>query len=64
MSNQSKETIVKVKETFKKLAEQVSETSQKVSTLGDKELSKRIQKVQESTEQVIKHIEERSDGAI
>ncbi len=60
MSEESKKKLEKIK----KLYETVKEGSDKIlkeqsEPLGDKELNKKIKKVSEDAEQIVKHIEEK-----
>ncbi len=55
-SKQSLEKIKKIYETVKEGSEKLIKESEK---LGDKGLTKKIQKVQEGAGEVVKHIEER-----
>lgn len=64
MSNESRETIKSTKETFKKLAEVITSGSDQVNALGDKKLSEYIFEIRNNAEQIVKHIEERSDEAL
>lgn len=59
MSAETKEIIQEVKRTFEKVGTDADNFQTKVSPL-DGELAKKIQKVKESSKEVIKHIEERS----
>lgn len=61
MSQKSKEKIKATKETFKKLAEVIAVNSNKINTLGDKKLSEYIFQIRDNAEQIVKHIEERSE---
>lgn len=60
MSKESKEVIEKVRKSFEvvqKGAERLAEETLKI----DKDLSQKIQRVKESSEEVVKHITERSN---
>lgn len=59
MSEETKETIQEVKRTFEKVGTDADNFQTKVAPL-DGELAKKIQKVKESSKEVVKHIEERS----
>lgn len=60
MSEQSKKTVQEVKEAFKKLGDQADAFHKKAAPL-DGELASKIKRVQESSQEVVKHIEKRSD---
>lgn len=60
MSKESKEVIEKVRRTFevvKQGADRLAEETVKI----DKELSQKIRRVEETSKEVVKHIEERSN---
>lgn len=59
MSDQSKKTVQEIQETFKRLTQQADDASKRANTLGDKDLSTKIQKVKEGSSEVVKHIEKR-----
>jgi uncharacterized protein YoxC len=59
MSEQSKQTVQEIQENFKRLTREADDASKKANTLGDKDLSTKIQKVKEGASEVVKHIEKR-----
>lgn len=59
MSNESKEVIQKVKKSFEIVKEGAGKLAEETVKL-DKELSEKIRRVEETSKEVVKHIEERS----
>jgi hypothetical protein len=58
MSQQSKEEIKKVKQFFTEIAQK----SKELQSIPDKGLIEKIRKVEQSSTEVVKHIEERTGG--
>lgn len=65
MSEETKKTVQDIERFFKTI-EKASEDIGKggAATIGDKELSTKIQKVKESASEVVKHIEKKVANAI
>ena len=59
MSEQTKKTVQEIKESFKRIVEQADGAGKKAAGL-DRDLANKIRKVQETSVEVVKHIEERS----
>lgn len=62
MSQESKQTVKEINETFKRLSREADDASKRANTLGDKDLSTKIQKVKEGSSEVVKHIEKKIGG--
>jgi methyl-accepting chemotaxis protein len=60
MSKESKEVIEKVRRTFEVVKQGTDRLAEETVKI-DKELSQKIQRVKETSEEVVKHIEERSN---
>lgn len=60
MSEQSKQTVKEIEQTFRRLNQEVDDVSRRADKLGDKQLSTKIQKVKENSFEVVKHIIERT----
>ncbi len=61
MSKESKESLEKIKKIYETVKEGSEKLVKESEKLGDKNLTKKIQKVQEGAGEVIKHIEERKE---
>lgn len=61
MSKETKETAEKIKKLFETVREGSEKLVKESEKLGDKGLTKKIQKVQEGAGEVVKHIEERKE---
>jgi hypothetical protein len=61
MSKESKESLEKIKKIFETVKEGSDKLIKESEKLGDKGLTKKIQKVQEGAGEVVKHIEERKE---
>lgn len=59
MSKESKESIERMKKLYQTVEKSSQELSKEAGKLGDKDLSKKIEKVQEGSREVVKHIEEK-----
>jgi ribosomal protein S6 len=59
MSKESKESLEKIQKIFETVKEGSDKLIKESEKLGDKGLTKKIQKVQEGAGEVVKHIEER-----
>ena len=59
MSEQSKESLEKIKKIYETVKEGSEKLIKESEKLGDKGLTKKIEKVQEGAGEVVKHIEER-----
>ena len=57
MSEGSKKTAEQIKKFFNDVAEKAEQASQ---SIPDKQLTEKLQKVKKSSEEVVKHIEEKS----
>ena len=61
MSKESKESLEKIKKIYETIKEGSEKFVKESEKLGDKGLTKKIQKVKEDAGEVIKHIEERKE---
>ena len=59
MSEESKQSAEKIKKIFEQVKEGSKELVKEAGGFGDKELVRKIQKVQEGAGEVVKHVEER-----
>jgi ribosomal protein S6 len=59
MSKESKESLEKIQKIYETVKEGSDKLIKESEKLGDKGLTKKIQKVQEGAGEVVKHIEER-----
>lgn len=60
MSGESKKTVQEISETFKRIVREAGDAAKKASSL-DADLSKKIHRVREEGQEVVKHISERSE---
>lgn len=59
MSKESKESLDKIKKIYETVKEGSDKLVKESEKFGDKNLTKKIQKVQEGAGEILKHIEER-----
>ncbi len=60
MSKESKERLDKIKKMYETVEQGSKELSKEAGQLGDKELTKKIEKVQEGSKEVVEHIKKKS----
>lgn len=60
MSQETKKEVIEIKKTFERISKEVDDAGKRAGTLGDKDLSQKIQRIKEGSTEVVKHIEERS----
>jgi len=61
MSEESKEKLQKIKKLFETVEEGSKQVTKEPHLQGDKELIKKIEKVQKEAGEVVKHIEEKTE---
>jgi hypothetical protein len=61
MADSPKKQVNEIKESFKKIQQQSDDLGKKAAGF-DKDLSTKIFRVKEGSEQIVKHIEERQEG--
>ena len=61
MSTEKRQTVKEIEQVFKDLTKKADDAGKRASTLGDKDLVKKIQKVKENSDQVVEHIEKRTE---
>ena len=59
MSQESKQAAKEIQESFKKLHQASEDLHKKSTTVGDKTLTEKIQRVKEGAGEVVKHLEKR-----
>jgi hypothetical protein len=60
MSEQTKQDIVEIKKTFEIVKRDAEQLGERAKHLGDKEIKTKIEKVGESAQEIVKHIEKKS----
>jgi hypothetical protein len=60
MSEQTKQDIVEIKKTFEIVKRDAEQLGERAKRLGDKEIKTKIEKVGESAQEIVKHIEKKS----